>query len=160
MGISALLLGTLAEAIESFEAWRKEYNARRSDRSLGKRTPNEFPSEVGTRRRFIGIQTAEMHRAPYLYGAAKYLNRKHIRGSWRLLNVLQKLGVLAMEAHPLVNRRTGVDPVECLRLLSSWRAFTFIAAESGASLDIRTPVLDQLPQEIHNSIAISALPHL
>jgi hypothetical protein len=157
MGISALLLGTPAEAIESFEAWRKEYNARRSDRALGKRTPNEFPSEVGTRRRFIGLQTVEMHRAPYLYRA---LDRKHIRGSWRLLNVLQRPGVLAMEAHPLVTRRTGVDPVECLRLLSSWRAFTFIAAESGASLDIRTPVFDQLPREIHNSIAISALPHL
>lgn len=53
--------------------------------------------------------------------------------------------ILAMGAHPLVTRRTGIDPVECLRLLSTWRTCTFIAAESSVYLDIRRPVFDQLP---------------
>lgn len=63
--------------------------------------------------------------------------------------------IIAMEAHPLVAFRTGVDPVECLRLLSSWRNFTFIEAERGTTLDILRPVFQQLPQEIHNLIAVS-----
>jgi hypothetical protein len=63
-----------------------------------------------------------------------------------------------MEAHPLVARRTGIDPIEYLRLLSTWRSFIFIAAENGASLDIKFPVFDQLPRKIHNIIAISASP--
>jgi putative transposase len=36
---------TAAEAKESIEAWRKEYNETRPHRALGERTPNEFAKE-------------------------------------------------------------------------------------------------------------------
>jgi len=51
--------GTLAEAQESIEAWRKEYNESRPHRALGERTPNEFANEIVARRDLIGLQTAE-----------------------------------------------------------------------------------------------------
>ncbi len=63
--------------------------------------------------------------------------------------------LLAMQAHQRVAHRTRADPAECLRLLSTWRNFTFIATENTRSLDITRPVFDQLPQEIHNIIAKS-----
>ncbi len=51
--------GTLAEAKESIEAWRKEYNESRPHRALGERTPNEFVNEIAASRDLIGLQTAE-----------------------------------------------------------------------------------------------------
>ena len=38
--------GTLAEAKERIEAWRKEYNESRPHRALGERTPKEFALEL------------------------------------------------------------------------------------------------------------------
>jgi putative transposase len=51
--------GTLAEARESIEAWRREYNESRPHRALGERTPNEFANGNAASRDSIGIQTAE-----------------------------------------------------------------------------------------------------
>ena len=51
--------GTLAEAKESIEAWRKEYNESRPHRALGERTPNEFVNEIAASRDLFGLQTAE-----------------------------------------------------------------------------------------------------
>jgi putative transposase len=51
--------GTLAEAKERIEAWRKEYNESRPHRAPGERTPNEFANEVAASRDFIGMQKAE-----------------------------------------------------------------------------------------------------
>jgi putative transposase len=51
--------GTLAEAKESIEAWRREYNESRPHRALGERTPNEFANEIAASRDLIGQQTAE-----------------------------------------------------------------------------------------------------
>jgi len=50
---------TLAEAKESIEAWRQEYNETRPHRALGERTPNEFAKEVAASRDSLGQQTAE-----------------------------------------------------------------------------------------------------
>jgi putative transposase len=50
---------TLAEAKETIEAWRNEYNESRPHRTLGERTPAEFAHEVAARRDFMGSQTAE-----------------------------------------------------------------------------------------------------
>jgi FkbM family methyltransferase len=80
-----------------------------------------------------------------------------LRGAARTVQTASNI-VLTLEAHPLVTRRTGVDPIEYLRLLASWRTFTFVAAESGMSLDTKRPVFDQHPREIHNIIAISESP--
>ena len=57
--LDAHWFGTLAEAKERIEAWRKEYNESRPHRALGERTPNEFANEVAASRDFIGMQTAE-----------------------------------------------------------------------------------------------------
>ena len=57
--LDAHWFGTLAEAKESIEAWRREYNASRPHRALGERTPNEFANEVAASRNLIGLQTAE-----------------------------------------------------------------------------------------------------
>jgi putative transposase len=51
--------GTLAEAKENIEAWRKEYNESRPHRALGERTPNEFAKGIAASRDSLGIQTAE-----------------------------------------------------------------------------------------------------
>jgi putative transposase len=51
--------GTIEEAKERIEAWRKEYNESRPHRALGERTPNEFAKEVAASRDFLGTQTAE-----------------------------------------------------------------------------------------------------
>ncbi len=50
---------TVAEAKESIEAWRKEYNDSRPHRALGERTPNEFAKESAASRALLGPQTAE-----------------------------------------------------------------------------------------------------
>jgi putative transposase len=50
---------TLAEAKESIEAWRKEYNESRPHRALGERTPNEFANGIVASRDSIGSQIAE-----------------------------------------------------------------------------------------------------
>jgi len=50
---------TLAEAKESIEAWRREYNESRPHRALGERTPNEFANEIAASRDFIGVQPTE-----------------------------------------------------------------------------------------------------
>jgi putative transposase len=51
--------GTLAEAKESIEAWRQEYNESRPHRALGERTPNEFAKGIAASRDSLGQQTAE-----------------------------------------------------------------------------------------------------
>src|SRR5450755_2139382 len=51
--------GTMAEAKQSIEAWRKEYNESRPHRALGERTPNEFANEIAASRDLIGSQAAE-----------------------------------------------------------------------------------------------------
>jgi putative transposase len=51
--------GTLAEAKESIEAWRKEYNESRPHRALGERTPNEFAHEVAASRDLMALQEAK-----------------------------------------------------------------------------------------------------
>jgi putative transposase len=51
--------GTLAEAKERIEAWRREYNESRPHRALGERTPKEFANEVAASRHLIGLQTPE-----------------------------------------------------------------------------------------------------
>ena len=45
---------TLAEAKESIEAWRQEYNDSRPHRALGERTPNEFAKGIAASRDSLG----------------------------------------------------------------------------------------------------------
>jgi putative transposase len=51
--------GTLAEAKESIEAWRKEYNESRPHRARGERTPKEFAHEVAASRDLMALQEAK-----------------------------------------------------------------------------------------------------
>ncbi|HEY4365573.1 MAG TPA: FkbM family methyltransferase [Bryobacteraceae bacterium] len=65
--------------------------------------------------------------------------------------------VVVIEAHPLVTRRIGIDPVECLRLLESWRPFSFIAGETGAKINTERPIFEQIPPDrIYNIICSEA----
>ena len=64
--------------------------------------------------------------------------------------------IVAFEAHPDVCVRTGVDPVECLRLLAAMRPFAFTVGETGATLATDTPVFEQIvPDRVYNLIAQS-----
>ena len=51
--------GTLAEAKDSIEAWRQEYNESRPHRALGERTPNEFAKGIAASRDSLGPETTE-----------------------------------------------------------------------------------------------------
>jgi FkbM family methyltransferase len=63
-----------------------------------------------------------------------------------------RTAVVVLEAHPLVVERTGIDPVEPLRFLSSIREFQFIAGETGQPVTVDRPVFEQLPRRIYNII--------
>ena len=58
-GLDTHWFGTLAEAKERIEAWRKEYHESRPHRARGERTPNELASEITASRDPIGVQAAE-----------------------------------------------------------------------------------------------------
>jgi FkbM family methyltransferase len=64
--------------------------------------------------------------------------------------------VIAIEAHPQVASRTGLDPVECLRFLESIRPFQFSVAESGENVSTDRPVLKQGQTEVHNIVCATA----
>ena len=51
--------GTLTEAKETIEAWRRGYNESRPHRALGERTPNEFACEVAANRDLTGPKAGE-----------------------------------------------------------------------------------------------------
>lgn len=63
--------------------------------------------------------------------------------------------VIVFEAHPQVIGRTGVNPVECLRVLAGIRPFRFFVAETGEPLSIDR---DVEMQGIINIIASSVEP--
>jgi putative transposase len=50
---------TLAEAKESIEAWRREYNESRPHRALGERTPNELAKGIAASRDSLGSGAPE-----------------------------------------------------------------------------------------------------
>jgi len=78
-----------------------------------------------------------------------------LRGAARLIAGMEQV-VVAVEAHPAVVSRTGVDPVECLRLLASLRPFRFVASETGTVLHVNAPIFDQIPpDQVYNLIASS-----
>lgn len=79
-----------------------------------------------------------------------------MRGARRLLERAPQV-VVAFEAHPEVARRTGVDPVECLRILNGIRPFDVRIAECpDLRLDPDRPVFDQLrPARICNIVCRS-----
>lgn len=64
--------------------------------------------------------------------------------------------VVALEASPAVAKRTGRDPVECLRFLQSLRPFRFVVAENGRSPSTSAPVLEKGQTEIWNIVASTA----
>ena len=55
--LDAHWLGSLAEAKEIIEAWRKEYNETRPHRAHGERTPHEIACEFAASREFASTQT-------------------------------------------------------------------------------------------------------
>lgn len=64
--------------------------------------------------------------------------------------------VVALEASPAVAKRTGRDPVECLRFLQSIRPFHFVVAENGKSVSTSGPILENEQTEIWNVVASTA----
>jgi FkbM family methyltransferase len=79
-----------------------------------------------------------------------------VRGASRMISTAPNV-IVAIEAHPGVTARTGVDPVECLRLLASLRPFQFSVGETGLSIDTGKFVFDQIaPNRVYNLIARSS----
>jgi len=60
--------------------------------------------------------------------------------------------VIAIEAHPQVAGRTGLDPVVCLRFLESIRSFQFSVAETGENVSTDRPILKPGQTEVHNIV--------
>ena len=78
-----------------------------------------------------------------------------LRGASRTISTALNV-IVAIEAHPSVTARTGVDPVECLRFLASLRPFQFNVSETGLPVDTLGPVFDQIsPDRRYNIIARS-----
>lgn len=63
--------------------------------------------------------------------------------------------LVTVEAHPKVARRTGQDPVECLRFLQSIRPFRFLIAETGQRPDLKDRLITSEKTGIANVIASS-----
>jgi FkbM family methyltransferase len=65
---------------------------------------------------------------------------------------------VVFEAHPEVARRTGVDPVECLRVLAAARPCRwFVAERPDVALSAERPFFDQVPRDaVVNVVATSA----
>jgi len=67
-----------------------------------------------------------------------------LRGAVRTIREARN-AIVVLEAHPEVVKRTGIDPVESLRFLSSIRKFQFSAGETGQTVVVDQPVFEQLP---------------
>ena len=63
-----------------------------------------------------------------------------------------RMAVIAIEAHPQVASRTGIDPVECLRFLESIRPFQFSVAETGENVSTDRPILKVDQKEVRNIV--------
>jgi FkbM family methyltransferase len=76
-----------------------------------------------------------------------------LRGASQTISMAPNV-VVAMEAHPAVAARTGIDPVECLRFLASLRPFLFNVSETGQTLDPVRAVFEQIaPTQVYNILA-------
>lgn len=76
-----------------------------------------------------------------------------LRGASRTISSAPNV-VVAIEAHPAVAARTGIDPAECLRFLASLRPFLFAVSETGQTLDPSRPVFEQIaPTQVYNILA-------
>lgn len=76
-----------------------------------------------------------------------------LRGAARTVKAADNI-VIAIEAHPEVAKRTCVDPVECLRLLSTWRQFEFVAGETGTPIKTDRAIFDQLPSVVDKRVKV------
>jgi FkbM family methyltransferase len=78
-----------------------------------------------------------------------------LRGAARTIASAPRV-IVAIEAHPAVAARTGIDPVQCLRLLASFRPFHFVVGETGAAVNAEMPLFEQIaPDQIYNIVATS-----
>jgi FkbM family methyltransferase len=81
-----------------------------------------------------------------------------LRGAVRTLSAAAWFVVL-FEAHPEVARRTGIDPIECVRLLGSLGDCRFQVAEApGVHLVADRPFYDQVPRQICNVVCVADSP--
>lgn len=82
-----------------------------------------------------------------------------IRGARKTLATATGL-IVAIEAHPLVARRTGIDPIVVLRELASIRSFHFTVCENPeANLDLSRPFFDQMPRDLYNCNVVAVAVH-
>lgn len=79
-----------------------------------------------------------------------------VSGATRTIAEVDKV-IVAVEAHPRVMDRTGIDPVMVLRQLGAVRPFQFIVAETGENLDMTRPFFPQQPRPdgIYNIVCSS-----
>lgn len=78
-----------------------------------------------------------------------------LRGAVRTLSAVPWFMIL-FEAHPQVVQRTGIDPIECVRLLRSLRDCRFQVAEAPeVSLADDRPFFAQVPEQICNVLCVT-----
>lgn len=77
-----------------------------------------------------------------------------LKGARRTLASARRC-VIGLEASPVVKKRTGRDPVECLQFLASIRPFEFITAETGTRVDSSWPILAREQNQIWNIVGRS-----
>jgi FkbM family methyltransferase len=67
---------------------------------------------------------------------------------------------VALEAHPAVAQRTGIDPIQCLRLLNCWRPFQFVVCEAPeVQLSMDRVFFEQVaPEKVYNILGWSGAP--
>lgn len=63
--------------------------------------------------------------------------------------------VIAFEAHPLVAKRIGQDPLVCIERLLAIRRFSFVVAETGDPVPVNRPVLRPGQSNIWNVVGTS-----
>jgi FkbM family methyltransferase len=67
--------------------------------------------------------------------------------------------IVAVEAHPKVAARTGIDPIEVLRFLEKLRPFEFAVAElPDQQLQIAQPFFEQVEPTMTYNVVCSSLP--
>ena len=60
--------------------------------------------------------------------------------------------VVVVEAHPAVVKRTGRDPLECMKYLQSLRPFQFTVAETGERPSLSSPLLKDDQVDVWNVV--------
>lgn len=66
--------------------------------------------------------------------------------------------VVLFEAHPEVMKRTGCDPIECIRFLNALRPCRWMLSSSDTELDLTLPFFPQLEAVVKRDVIVHTVP--